>query len=155
MKKLSIILLVFSLASVSATQAQTQTPADQKTTEDYIRKSEAEWAESVASGDVSAIARILADDFVGIDPKGKSYTKQQMISETREAPKYFVSNHLDDVKIRFYGNTALAQGSESWVKRNGERGRFVWTDTWIQRDGKWQIVAAEDLIVMASEQPRK
>jgi hypothetical protein len=27
-----------------------------------------------------------------------------------------------------------------------ERGRFVWTDTWLQRNGRWQIVAAEDLI---------
>jgi len=34
------------------------------------------------------------------------------------------------------------------VRRAGAppRGRFVWTDTWIRRNGKWQIVAAEDLI---------
>jgi aminopeptidase C len=50
------------------------------------------------------------------------------------------------VKVRFYGNTAIAQGSESWEKRSGERGRFVWTDTWLLRNGHWQIVAAEDLI---------
>ena len=36
---------------------------------------------------------------------------------------------------------------ESWV-RNKEplRGRFVWTDTWVLRNGKWQIVAAEDMV---------
>ncbi len=28
-----------------------------------------------------------------------------------------------------------------------ECGPFVWTDTWVRRNGKWQIVAAEDLIV--------
>ncbi|MGE5212905.1 MAG: hypothetical protein ACM3NN_04335 [Nitrospirota bacterium] len=50
------------------------------------------------------------------------------------------------MKVRFYGNTAIAQGSESWEKRSGERGRFVWTDTWLLRNGHWQIVAAEDLI---------
>jgi hypothetical protein len=27
------------------------------------------------------------------------------------------------------------------------RGRFVWTDTWLRRDGRWEIVAAEDLTV--------
>ena len=32
-------------------------------------------------------------------------------------------------------------------------GRFVWTDTWLRRNGKWQIVAVEDLI--APEQPVK
>ncbi len=88
----------------------------------------------------------MADDFIGIDPKGNSYNKSQMVADTRNAPKYFVSNHLDDVKIRFFGDTSVAQGSESWERRNGERGRFVWTDTWVRRNGKWQIVAAEDLI---------
>jgi hypothetical protein len=28
-----------------------------------------------------------------------------------------------------------------------ECGPFVWTDTWVRRNGKWQIVAAEHLIV--------
>ena len=119
---------------------------DQKETERYILESERQWAESVATGDISAIERILADDFIGVDPKSRLYTKQQMIGDTRSAPKHFVSNRLNDVKVRFYGNTAVAQGSETWEKRSGERGRFVWTDTWLQRNGRWQIVAAEDLI---------
>ena len=58
------------------------------------------------------------------------YNKQQMVADTRNAPKYYVSNRLNDVKVRFYGDTAIAQGSETWKKRNG----------------RWQIVAAEDLI---------
>src|SRR5437667_6350343 len=119
---------------------------DQKETERYILESEQQWAESVATGDSSAIERILADDFVGVDPKGVLYNKQQMVADTRNAPKYYVSNRLNDVKVRFYGDTAIAQGSETWEKRNGERGRFVWTDTWLQRNGRWQIVAAQDLI---------
>ena len=119
---------------------------DHKETERYILDSERQCAESVATGDTSAIERILSDGFIGVDPKGRLYIKQQMIDETRNAPKYFVSNRLNDVKVRFYGNTALAQGSETWEKRSGERGRFVWTDTWLQRNGRWQIVAAEDLI---------
>jgi len=88
-------------------------PKDQKEVERYIVESERQWAESVATGDTSAIERVLADDFVGVDPKGHRYTKQQMIDETRNAPKYFVSNRLNDVKVRFYGKTAIAQGSET------------------------------------------
>jgi ketosteroid isomerase-like protein len=119
---------------------------DQNETERYILESERHWAASVATGDTSAIERILADDFIGVDPQGHLYPKQKMIDETRNAPKYFVSNRLNDVRVRFYGNTAVAQGSETWEKRSGERGRFVWTDTWFLRNGRWQIVAAEDLI---------
>ena len=121
--------------------------SDQKEDELYIRDSERQWAESVASGDASVVERILADDFIGVDPHGGIYDKAKMISDTREGSKFFASNHLNDVKIRFYGDTAVAQGSESWERRTGERGRFVWTDTWIRRNGRWQIVAAEDLTV--------
>lgn len=116
--------------------------------EQYILESEKQWAESVASGDTTAIERILADDFLGVDPKGNFYDKAKMISGTRDAPKYFASNRLGRVIVRFFGDTAVAQGEESWVRHQGEprRGRFVWTDTWVRRNGVWQIVAAEDLI---------
>ena len=63
---------------------------EQKETERYILESEGQWAESVATSDTSAIERILADDFIGVDPKGHLYGKRQMIDETRNAPKYFV-----------------------------------------------------------------
>ena len=126
---------------------------DEKEAERYIVESERQWAESVATGDTTVLERILADDFVGVDPKGPFYDKAKMIADTREAPKYFVSNHANDVKVRFYGDTAVAQGSETWERRSGERGRFVWTDTWVRRNGKWQMVAAEDVI--APEHPAK
>jgi ketosteroid isomerase-like protein len=125
---------------------------DQKQAERYIIESERQWAESVATGDSSVVERILADDFLGVDPKGRLYDKGKMIAETQNAPQYFASNHLNEVKVRFYGETAIAQGNESWERRTGERGRFVWTDTWIRRNGRWQIVAAEDLIAPESLQ---
>ena len=118
--------------------------------EPYIRDSERAWAESVATGDTKAIEKILADDFVGVDPKGNMYDKAQMVEETRTAPKHFASNHLNNVKVRFFGpDHAVAQGDESWVRHSGDNrcGRFVWTDTWVRRKGTWQIVAAEDLAV--------
>lgn len=99
----------------------------------------------MASGDTAVIERIIADDFIGVDPQGKTYGKASMVADTRKAPQFFLSNRLNDVKVRFYGDTAIAQGSESWERRSGARGRFVWTDTWLRRDAQWQIVAAEDL----------
>src|SRR6187200_1894955 len=94
--------------------------------ERYIIESERAWAESVATGDSSVVERILADDFVGVDPKGNLYDKSTMVSETRDAPNYFVRNHANEIKVRFYGNTAVAQGDETWERRSGDplRGRF-------------------------------
>jgi ketosteroid isomerase-like protein len=126
----------------------------QKDAEHYIVESERQWAVSVASGDTKAIEEFLADDFKGVDTDGTFYDKTKAISDTRAGAADYVSNHLNKATVRFYGDAAVAQGSESWERRTGtpRHGRYVWTDTWIKRNGKWQIVAAEDLIV--SEDPQ-
>jgi ketosteroid isomerase-like protein len=143
-------LIGFFLFSIFSTLVGQEANEDSKR---YIMESERQWAESVVTGDTRAAERILADDFVGVDPEGNFYDRAKMIADTRNAPKYFISNQLNEVKVRFYGDAAIAQGSESWERRTGtpKRGRFVWTDTWIRRNGRWQIVAAEDLIASESQ----
>jgi ketosteroid isomerase-like protein len=133
------------ICAIYVARAQQSGRAD---AERYIKESERLWAESVANGDATVGERILAEDFVGVDPDGSFYGKAKDAANTRESPKEFISNHLNEVKVRFYGEMAVAQGTESWVRRTGSplRGRFVWTDTWVRRNGRWQIVASEDLI---------
>ncbi|HZZ80305.1 MAG TPA: nuclear transport factor 2 family protein [Gemmataceae bacterium] len=128
---------------------------NQRSAEQYIVEGERAWAESVTTGDTATSARILAEDFVGVDPEGNFYDKAGVLAHIGEAPQHFLSNRMDQVKVRFFGNAAVAQGVESWVSRDDEprHGRFVWTDTWIQRNGRWQIVAAEDLIVPDGDKP--
>jgi ketosteroid isomerase-like protein len=151
MKLKLLLLAALVLAGVLyAAKAQNSATAD---AERYIKESESQWAESVASGDTAPIKRFLADDFLGVDVDGSHYDKAKAIADLT-AGHNFISNHLVDIKVRFYGDAAVAQGSESWVRRNGnpKRGRFVWTDTWIKRDGQWQVVAAEDLIAPEPDQ---
>ena len=126
--RLSFLVVAIALiGAISAAMAQQSSTAD---VERYIRESERQWAESVANGDASVVERILADDFLGVDPDGSFYEKAKMVADTREAPKEFISNRLNDVKVRFFGDTAVAQGNESWVRRTVTplRGRFVWTE---------------------------
>jgi hypothetical protein len=149
-KLLQLFLLVTSLClfvNCNCVQAQSA-KIDYEKARQYIMESEKQWAEAVASGDSTAVQRILADDFIGVDTKGFQYNKEHEVHSTPEGPKYFKSNHLNSIKIRFYGDMAVAQGDEIWVRYSGEQltGRFVWTDTWLLRNDKWQIVAAEDLI---------
>ena len=70
-----------------------------------------------------------------------------MMKELKADPT-LASNHLneDDLTIRFYGDTAVVIGSESWkLKKNGETGRYIWTDIFVKRNGKWQVVASQDM----------
>jgi len=115
--------------------------------EKYIVSSEQQWAEASLKRDTRTVERIVADDFVGVDPNGSYFRKADELASVSKNEGDYVAAKGNEVKVRFYGDAAVAQGSESWQKRNGERGRYVWTDTWIRRGGRWQIVAAVDVKV--------
>ena len=59
---------------------------------------------------------------------------------------------LDSAKVRFFGDgLAMVYGSER-ATHTGSDGKdtmrcLVWTDTWLKRNGKWQIIAAQDTAV--------
>lgn len=121
--------------------------SEQSRAEQYIKSSESQWAEAEVNRDYKVAERILADDFVGVAPDGSHYSKAQEVARTRTAKPEFSSNKTAEIAVRFFGDAAVAQGSENWKKLDGHEGSYVWTDTWIRRNGSWQVVAAEDIEV--------
>jgi len=142
MKK-SFFLCAFTVVALAAAVAQSSTTYSQSEAEQYIKSSESAWAESVGTNDGSVVQRILAEDCVWV-LEGKVLTKSQAVADAKSGPGDFLSDHLDYAHVRFFEDTAVVQGSETWTRKGGHKGRFVWTDTWLRRNGKWQIVAAED-----------
>lgn len=123
--------------------AYAQSGKSQAEIEKYIIECSRDWAESVVTGDMSKRKIYFADDFIGTDKKGRRYSKADITRETGPAT-HTISNQLESVQVRFFGNTAIAHGSERWEKKDGSKGRWVWTDIWALRNGAWQIVAAQD-----------
>ena len=123
-------LCAFIVVAFATCTAQTTVSYSQSEAEQYIRSSEAAWAESVATNDASVVERILAEDCVWV-LDGRITTKSQAIAEAKNGPGDFLSNHLDYAHVRFFGDTAVVQGSEIWTRKGGRKGRFVWTDTWL------------------------
>jgi ketosteroid isomerase-like protein len=115
----------------------------------YIQESEAAWAASVATNDSSVVQRILADDVVWI-LDGRILDKAQAVAGAARGP-HVLSNHPEYANVRFFGDVAVVQGSESWTRQDGQKGRFVWMDTWVRRKCQWQIVTAEDVSVSAKD----
>ena len=142
MHRLSLVLLL----SATAASAQTSrwASADDKTAE-WMISQERRWAESACDGN-DVTHTLLADDFQGTAPSGKRYSKPDTIGEKPTARDC----KLGEVKIRFFGdNLAIAYGSESRVKTKDGKDSvetLIWTDTWLKRTGRWQIIAAEDLV---------
>ena len=107
----------------------------------YIAHAESEWAEAEVKGNAPALDRILADDFIEIGSTGKRYSKADAVNFRAVD---LVSNQVDSITIRFYGDVAIAFGSEAWKKKGGSAGRNLWTDTWVRRQGRWQIIASAE-----------
>jgi ketosteroid isomerase-like protein len=137
----SFALLVIGVGTAGASDAYSRSEAER-----YIKDSEAAWAESVTSNDSAVVNRILADDCVWV-LDGEVVDKPRAVLAAEHGPGDFLSNHLDYAHVRFFGDTAVVQGSETWTRKGGQKGHFVWTDTWVRRHGKWKIVAAEDVSV--------
>jgi len=138
--------LVLLLLSATAASAQTSrwASADDKTAQWMIAQ-ERRWAEGACDGN-DVVKTILADDFQGTSPSGKRYSKPDTIGEKPSARDC----KLGEVKIHFFGdNLAIAYGGESRVKTKDGKDSvetLIWTDTWLKREGRWQIIAAEDLV---------
>jgi len=150
MRAVAVLPLALLLAACRASQGSVS--YDRAAAEAEIREMERAWAHVAVSGNPAIVERIFADDFLGVSPEGAQYTKQMFIDDTKANPLGFLSNDLDDIKVRFFGDVAVAQGSETFTRKGGEKGRFVWTDVLVRRDGAWRIAAAQDVVASAGEQ---
>jgi len=110
---------------------------------------EREWAEAACTH--SPIEqKLLADDFVGTSPEGKLYTKAEAVEESKVTPANARECRLKEAKVRLFGdNAAVVFGSESAIHKSPDGKEsprcLIWTDTFLKRDGKWQIIAAQDM----------
>lgn len=111
-----------------------------------IVNGERAWGQAYVTGDVGSVRRLLADDFLGVNPKGTTYDKASVLRDVRDGP-HGTSDEVGPVTVRFYGDTAIAQAREREVGPAPERkaAERVFTDTWVKLRGEWRIVAAEDL----------
>jgi len=139
----------FAMITVVAAHAQQGrwAPADNATAK-FMVDAERQWTESECTHNKIAEG-ILADDFQGTSPEGNRYTKSDMVAA--DSSKTARDCRLIDAKVRFFGDKlALVYGSESSVQKAKDGTEkpecLIWTDTWLKRDGNWQIIAAQDTV---------
>ena len=133
----------FALPSF-AQESRWGSPEDE--TVKFIIAAEAKWANSACSPQPD-LKDVIADDFQGTSPSGHRYDKAKAITSDPKALERDCL--LGEVKVRFFGDSiAIAYGAESAVSKakDGKETKhcLIWTDTWLKRAGKWQIVAAQD-----------
>ena len=121
---------------LSATQSRSD-PAMSNNDEMQLRQLENEWLGAYFNGDKAAYDRIVADDATLTDESAVSRSKAQDRSLLPPASIPGATAVNEDVQVRHYGETAVVTGRI--VTKAGFTSRF--TDTWLKRQGHWQVVA--------------
>ncbi len=113
--------------------------------EQALIKIQREWAEARVKGDSSYTQRLETEDFTVVWFDGRIVNKQEdMKSMTGDT--VFADFKIDDLKVRFYGDTGIVVGQASikaHTKTQDLSGKYVWTDTFVKQNGEWKAVASQ------------
>ena len=106
-----------------------------------LKNLEEEWSSAFVRADITALERILADDFVLTDGGGRVTNKAQEIAGSRDGG--LLSNAVSDLLIRVYGNAVVVVGHLTLVAVGApdKPREYRITDVWIRRGGQWQVVS--------------
>lgn len=140
-----VVLTGIGTAQAAGQPARWAAPDD--ATARYIIHIEKLWSDTSCGPARPALRAAIAEDFQGTSPEGERYDRSHALEagNARDC-------QLGQVKVHLFGDSlAMVYGSESSLateKAGKTRKRcLVWTDTWLKRNGAWQIIAAQDTAV--------
>ncbi len=113
---------------------------------------EHEWNDASKRKDVAWFERNYADDASDISSRtGALHRKAEEIASMKTDKMVLESLELSDLDVRVEGNTAIVTGINH-VKGRDEQGqpfarRTRFTDTFIKRDGRWQVWATQGTLI--------
>lgn len=113
--------------------------------EEALRKIQHEWAEARVKGDSSYTRRLEAKDCTIVWPDGRIVNKRGDLQRMTDI--VFSEFEIQNLQVRLYGDTGIVVGEGIIKAREGKRdlvgGKFVWTDTFVKKDGAWKVLASQ------------
>ena len=109
---------------------------------------EHEWNDADMKGDAAWFDRNFGSDLTAISSRtGKLTRKSDEIQSMKTRKAVMTSAELNDLQVRREGDTAVVTGVNH-VKGRDDDGkpydrRVAFTDVWVKRDGKWQVLATQ------------
>ncbi|HEY2125138.1 MAG TPA: DUF4440 domain-containing protein [Chthoniobacterales bacterium] len=143
---------VTKLKSVPPPETAPAKPLTKGRVPGYLKEMENKWEAAIVAHDPSVVDELVASDFSGINSRGRFINKAALLAELKGDTDAYKSAKNDKLNVRIYGSStavvtgsARAQGTTKDGKIFDRTYRF--TDTWMERDGKWQCVASQDSIL--------
>ena len=98
---------------------------------------------------MAGFGSILADDATVTGPDGMVQTKAQLLADIKSGTLSIQSTDISDLKVRVFGQSAvtyMTTDKGQYKDRDISR-RYRWTDVFVQRGGKWQVVAGQGTLI--------
>lgn len=134
------------LAAISPIFAQKTIRAADPRTQALLMQLERDIGQANIRRDKAFFEKIEADEFIFTDSGGGITTKAEDVASLDKPPGDFrlVSYDVDEMKVSLYGNTAVVTGRTTTVSKGKDRdvtSRSRFTDVFVKRGGRWQLVA--------------
>ena len=108
---------------------------------------------ALVKADIAFLERVLAQDYVHYRPHGDVENRAQYLQDRKDGRVEFESLVADDIKVRFYGDTAIVT-YRSTAKGKDQHGAIDeqrrWTRIFVRRDGRWQLVHSQGTTIQKS-----
>ncbi len=112
---------------------------------------EEQWRQAQIAGDVSAMDRLLSDDYVGISMNGEVNNKAQQLDRLRTRSVLVSSIDISDVKVKLLGPVAIVTSLASVAGTNQGQplnGMYRYTRVYQHLpNGSWKITNFELTLV--------
>jgi ketosteroid isomerase-like protein len=128
--------------------------ADGQTAEETLIRMECEIAEAQVKRDLPLLEHVIADEFLVTVSDGRMLTKKEALGVLESGELEILSAVLTDMKVRVYGETAVAtyvthlhvkvQGREMSASERD-------TDVFVRRSGEWRLVASQGTTIRRPE----
>src|SRR5436305_1943156 len=136
-------LVITLLASTIALTAGKDWPI---TEQELVRRTQ-ELYDAIAAGNQAPWKQYFADDCIFSDEKGRTMDKNKLVADITPLPTgYSGVIKLEHVQSRIYDDVAvLSYDANEAETIFGQKlsARYHITDTWLRRNGNWQILASQ------------
>jgi hypothetical protein len=152
---------VFVLMSACLTPAYAQAPkaaakgagrgAAASATVDALKQLERDWSDAQKTRDLEKLKTILAEDWQGLGSDGAISSKKDFLNDVKSGASKLDSFEMGPMDVKVMGRIAVVQGSDMEKSSNHGKdtsGKWVWTDVFVDRDGKWVAVRSQSAMVM-------
>lgn len=116
------------------------------THDELVRRTQ-ELYDAIAPGNRAPWKKYFAEDCIFADEKARIFDKPKLIADIKPLPTgYSGAIKIENAQSRIIGNTAILSydlDETETIFGQNLKARYHVTDTWLQRNGNWQIIASQ------------